>query len=170
MSLATSRVLNSVHPYVADRVRYILRYASQWNPKFTVTSGYRSAAEQWALVTDRNVTAARVGCSQHQYGLAVDVKFERDDWQRWYLDSARRLGLSTVSGDPVHVQAYPGTSFRNYVEGQGWCPDPSYPAQSEPWPVRPRGNIDRYCGVGTFATRVFCDDKGCTCYGGHYGP
>jgi len=170
MSLTTRRALNSVHPWVSDRIRYILDYADNWRPVYSITSGLRTAQEQWALVQNRNVIAARVGCSQHQYGLAADVKFERDDWQSWYLDSARRLGLSTVSGDPVHVQAYPGTPFRSYVESQGWCPDTSFGPQFEPWPVRPASYIDQRCGVGTFATSVLCDDQGCTCYGGHYGP
>lgn len=170
MSLSTRRLLNQVHPWVATRVRYILDYADNWNPRYSVTSGFRTAPEQWSLVQNPNVTAARVGCSQHQYGLAVDVKFDRADWQRWYQDSARRLGLSTVSGDPVHVQAFPGAEFRRWSGAQGYCPDPSYPAQFEPWPVRPRGYIDQRCGVGTFATSVQCDDQGCICRGGHYGP
>lgn len=163
MSLHTRARLGFLHPWVADRIRYILDYADNWNPTYSITSGYRTAQEQWALYQDPNSPAARVGCSQHQYGLAADVKFERQDWQNWYLDSARRLGLSTVSGDPVHVQAIPGVTFAQLSRAEGLCPDVYY----HPY-TRDRSVIDAYCGANTFATSLEITRKGIICRGGHW--
>jgi len=126
MSLATRRALNSVHPWVADRVRYILDYADNFGPRYSMTSGVRTAPEQFELFRRPGTVAAQVGCSQHQYGLAVDVWFENPNWQNWYLASARNFGLTTIAADPVHVQAFPGQKFREYVAALGYCPDLRY--------------------------------------------
>lgn len=116
-----------VHPYVTDRVRYLLRIADRYGGRHTVTSGYRTAFDQQRLFrTIRNVPVAEPGCSQHEYGLAVDVKFSDPRWQNWYLRAARALGLTTVSDDPVHVQAVPGSAFRPIVTRAGLCPDPRF--------------------------------------------
>jgi len=127
MSLSIRNRLMSLHPYVSSRVEYILAYASQYDPVVSITSTVRTAQEQSALFNRVNSLAAPVGCSQHQYGLAVDVLFEDPRWQEWYLASARNFGLTTVSGDPVHVQAVPGSVFKSYVSSLGLCPDPNYP-------------------------------------------
>ncbi len=126
MSLAR-RELNGVHPWVAARIDYILDYADQWGPNYSITSGVRTAQEQWELFSRPNTIAAEVGCSQHQYGFAVDVWFEDPAWQQWYLSSARNFGLTTIPGDPVHIQAIPGRTFRQWTSAAGACPDPRYP-------------------------------------------
>jgi len=117
--------LGSVHPYVRDRVRYILSVADWYGGRYTVTSGLRSKNEQADLFYTGKTTA-RPGCSQHQYGLAIDVQFSNEVWQQWYLSAARSLGLITVAGDSVHVQTYPGKEFREVVVGMALChiPDP----------------------------------------------
>jgi len=116
-----------VHPYVKDRVRVILDVADRYGGRYSVTSGYRSPAKQQELYNDGNHPgAARPGCSQHQYGLAMDVFFEDRGWQEWYQWAAGYLGLVTVPGDNVHVQAYPGNIMRTYLVEQGLCPDPDY--------------------------------------------
>lgn len=126
MSISTRHLLNTIHPWIGERVRYILDYADQWAPTYSVTSGFRTLQEQWELAQSPNYRAAAPGCSQHNWGLAVDVKFERDDWQQWYLASARNFGLTSVSGDPVHLQAVPGAEFRRWAQSQRLCPHPSF--------------------------------------------
>jgi len=111
---------------VQDRVRYILDYADRFGPEYSITSGVRTAAEQNVLRQTAGVFAVEPGCSQHEYALAVDVKFKRADWQEWYLASARNFGLITVRGDPVHVQGVSGGRFREWAVSQGLCPDPQY--------------------------------------------
>jgi len=127
MSLSIRNRLMGLHPYVSARVEYILEYASRWGPEVSITSTVRTAREQWDLLNRVNSIAAPVGCSQHQYGLAVDVSFQDPNWQNWYLASARNFGLTTVTGDPVHVQAVPGAVFGEFVRSIGLCPDPKYP-------------------------------------------
>jgi len=126
MSLSTRSRLSGMHPYMAWAIGFILDHASNRGAKFSITSVNRTASQQWDLYRDFNRVAAKPGCSQHQYGLAADVLFERSDWQNWYLASVRNFGLVTVSGDPVHVQGYPGDRFREGAGSLGLCPDPSY--------------------------------------------
>jgi len=130
MSLSTRSQLAATHPYFAWAVDYILSYAANNGGEFTITSIQRSAQQQWDLYARVNTTAVRPGCSQHQYGAAVDVKFKLPNWQNWYLSSVRNFGLSTVVGDPVHVQLIPGTRFREWSTSQGFCPDPRYPKET----------------------------------------
>lgn len=116
-----------IHPFVRDRVRYLLRLADRYGGDHRVTSGKRSQAKQWKLYNEsRNVPAAFPGCSQHEYGLAIDVQFRDSRWQTWYLDSARRIGLTTVPNDPYHVQALPASVIRPILEGAGRCPSADF--------------------------------------------
>jgi len=155
MSLSTRSQLRSTHPYLAWSIGYILDAASHWGGKFTITSVNRTAAKQQELFRRAGSSAARPGCSQHQYGAAVDVIFEDPRWQDWYLASARNFGLTTVRGDSVHVQLIPGARFREWAEPRGLCPDPNYPV----------GNIERVCGVGSGATSVSTNAfGGFTCF------
>jgi len=112
--------LGGLQPYVRDRVSYVLRVADFYGGRYSVTSGFRSKSQQQALI-DQGKTGTQPGCSQHQYGLAVDVKFSNNAWQEWYLSGARWTGLITVAGDPVHVQAFPGNQFAAYVKQLGLC-------------------------------------------------
>ena len=130
MSLSIRNRLIGLHPFVSSRVEYILNWASQYGPEVSITSTVRTAQEQWRLFNSPNSLAAQVGCSQHQYGLAADVSFQDSAWQNWYLASARNFGLTTISGDPVHVQAVPGAQFREIAGRAGLCPDPRYPLEN----------------------------------------
>jgi len=117
----------NVNPYVANRVSRILDVADRYGGRYTVTSGYRNIWQQWQLRSDpRGLPVADPGCSQHQYGLAMDVKFDDPWWQNWYLRAARTLGLITIKDDPVHVQAFDGSNFRRAVSEMGLCPHPDY--------------------------------------------
>jgi len=118
---------SGVHPYVAERVRYLLQIADRYGSRYTVTSGKRTSAKQQELYRGRGpFPVAQPGCSQHEYGLAMDVSFRDPRWQNWYLEAARIVGLVTVPDDPVHVQAARGSAFRPVVEQMGLCPDPRF--------------------------------------------
>jgi len=127
MSLSTRSQLASTNPYFAWAIEYILTVADQYRGQYTITSVNRTADKQWELFRQFDSKAVAPGCSQHQYGAAVDVVFSNEAWQNWYLASARNFGLSTVVGDPVHVQLIPGGRFREWTVSQGLCPDPSFP-------------------------------------------
>jgi len=126
MSLSIRSQLANTNPYFAWAVQYILDYAERSGAQFTITSVNRTAEQQWELYRDFNSKAVEPGCSQHQYGAAVDVDFVRDDWQRWWQASARNFGLTTVRGDDVHAQLVPGAQFREWAVRRGFCPDPVY--------------------------------------------
>jgi len=109
-----------------------------------VTSGVRSLQQQQNIYNDGNHPgAARPGCSQHQYGFAMDVAFSDPRWQEWYLAAAQSLGLVTVPGDRVHVQTWPGSVFRPFVVDQGVCPHPEY-------------SFVRQCHQGTIEQNADC--------------
>jgi len=112
--------LSGVHPYVADRIRYILAVSDWYGGRGQVTSGFRSKEEQGVLVR-AGKTNTRPGCSQHNYGLAVDVSYDSAIWQRWFGEAARALGLVTVSTSPTHAQTFPGSDFSAYVQSVGLC-------------------------------------------------
>lgn len=117
----------NIHPYLSTRVKFLLGIADRFGGKHTITSGYRSARAQSKLLCDpRAINPVQPGCSQHQYGLAMDVAFSDPRWQDWFGRSASNIGLVRVSGDPVHVQALPGGTFKPVVERAGLCPDPLY--------------------------------------------
>lgn len=120
---------SGVHPFVADRVRYLLDIADRHGGRYQVTSGVRTGQKQWELYAQNawsGTPTAEPGCSQHQYGLAMDVQFTRDIWQKWFIRNGVNVGLTSVRGDPVHLQAIPGGQFRAAVEPLNICPDPRY--------------------------------------------
>ena len=151
--------LSGVHPVVADRVRAILNVVDAHRGEYTITSGYRSLDQQQSLYMD-GITSARPGCSQHNYGLAVDVLFTgtyRDFWIEFFTQACNYLGLTTVTGDPGHVQAIAGSSFRNLAGAAGLCPAPGYPKRHLFASTSgPPSLLDQVCGV---------QNKG-----GHYNP
>jgi len=126
MSLSTQARLSVLQPFMSQRIGFILAVAEHYGGKFVITSVNRSAAQQSSLYQAPGSLAVFPGCSQHQYGLAVDVLFERQDWQNWYLAMSRNFGLTTVDGDPVHVQGVSGARFRESALPLGLCPDPAY--------------------------------------------
>jgi len=118
---------SGIHPYVADRVRYLISIANRYGAQPRVISGKRSQAKQWRLYNENvGIPTAFPGCSQHEYGLAMDVEFPTRAWQNWYQQSASRIGLTTVTNDPHHVQALPAAVIRPILTGRGLCPSKSF--------------------------------------------
>lgn len=139
VGLKESRVLAGVHPWLAERVRFLGDIIEHFRGVQIYLSGFRTEQEQERLFrrSGRRPVAAP-GCSQHQYGYAVDVA-----WGAIFEESAlgdlntaelaeqmsawgRQLGLITVRGDPGHFQVFPGSEFRTWAVASEFCdPNPS---------------------------------------------
>lgn len=105
-----------------------------WGGKQGYLSGVRSLERQRELfdtVTDRPVAAP--GCSQHNYGFAVDVFWipiisfrfniqmtgkQTNDFMETLGES---LGLKTVQFDVGHFQIFPGSQFKTWAVSAGFC-------------------------------------------------
>jgi len=134
----------------------------------TPFSGTRTPEEQLKLYetisTGRPV--AYPGCSQHNYGFAVDVTwdliaqvsskgrakvFTREETNNFMNMAARHVSLTLVAKDDGHFQIYPGIQFKEWAVASGFCnPDP---------PPRPRFIRERTdfvfqtCGPGFDSVR-----------------
>jgi hypothetical protein len=121
----------------------------------TVTSGYRTVAEQAALYEkyknsgfDNRYIAAKPGQSMHNQGLAVDAVI--DGRALSSVVSSRTLkkyGLvAPVAGDPVHIQLYGsknggGTAKTSSPPSQAAPPDQSVSAAPSITNIQPQGNM-----------------------------
>jgi len=137
MSLSESQALTNVNPALAERIRYMGALIDYWGGKQGYLSGVRSLDKQRQLfntLTDRPVAAP--GCSQHQYGFAVDVFWLPIISFRFNIQMTGRqtnqfmetvgeaLGLKTVQNDLGHFQIFPGPQFKAWAVGSGFC-DPN---------------------------------------------
>lgn len=152
MSLQESRILNSVHPWLKERLVWLKEVAKIAGGKQNLISGRRSLSTQRELynsTVDRPV--AYPGCSQHNYGFAADADWEliiqdttptifglpipklpasvrvfsQQETNSFMESAARSVNLQVVSRDPGHLQMYPGLTFRNWSVGRGLCnPNP----------------------------------------------
>jgi len=108
--------LLNVHPEVRTRWAALEQAVRRAGYRVTVTSGYRSIEHQRRLYAARQrgeapYPVAPPGCSEHQYGLAVDavMTLPRDWIQGW----ARWFGLVWAgAGDPVHFGVFTGPQWR----------------------------------------------------------
>jgi len=107
-------------------------------------SGFRTRREQvdlWNAGTGLSGSrrpVAKPGCSQHEYGMAVDVTFVpgfksigippglplSNVYPEFAESIASLVGLQTVSGDRGHFQVFPGTQFGSWAIASGFC-DPN---------------------------------------------
>jgi len=152
----------NIHPYVRDRVKALLTVVDRYGGRYTVTSGYRPAVRQAELLcSSKAASFVEPGCSQHQYGLAMDVVFDNPLWAAWYEKNAQKLGMPTHGGDHVHVQAVPGAQFRRLASSAGVCPDPDWDGGMGYGPClvkRTKENVCQY-GGGSWS----CGRRGCWC-------
>jgi len=137
MGLQESRIINSVHPWLGVRLKWLGEVARILSGGQSLISGNRTRTEQLALYqsfTQRPV--AYPGCSQHQYGFAADatwlpfvllsskarpIPITPAETNRIMEGHARRAGLTTVEGDTGHLQIYPGSMFREWAVRTGRC-------------------------------------------------
>lgn len=137
MGLRESRIIREVHPWLGARLKWLGEVAKVVGSSQQLISGNRTKAEQRALfgrLGERPVAAP--GCSQHQYGFAADAQYFRatgitskgrgviasqNETDRFFASAAHHVSLTTVAGDPGHLQIYPGGQFREWAERTGRC-------------------------------------------------
>lgn len=165
MSLKESRALNGVDPWLAVRVQWLGQVIEAWGGVQIYLSGVRTREEQQVLYDRvRNRPVAAPGCSQHQYGYAVDVTwgllrefsplgdFSPVEINELMSELGQRIGLVTVQNDRGHFQIFPGAEFRPWAVDAGFC-------QKFPLPPRPRSQAEEICGIGSLGfTRVARQD------------
>jgi len=137
MGLRESRIINSVHPWLGARLKWLGEVANVVGSSQQLISGNRTRAEQRELfgqLGSRPVAAP--GCSQHQYGFAADAQYFRATGitskgrgvvasqaeTDFFMESAaHHVSLTTVANDPGHLQMYPGAQFRSWATSRGLC-------------------------------------------------
>lgn len=145
MGLRESRIINSVHPWLGARLKWMEDVARLYGTIQTILSGNRTLEEQLRLYNFQSTRpAAYPGCSQHNYGFAADVTWDpmmtvtskgrlfdygRDFTDKTMNNAARHVGLTLVAGDTGHFQAYNGIAFRNWAVSAGQCPANPPPPQ-----------------------------------------
>jgi len=149
MGLRESRIINSVHPWLGVRLQWLQDVAKIVGGSQTLISGVRTRTEQLDLYNRQTTRpAAFPGCSQHGFGFAADAVwapilqvtnkgrakvFTNAETNAFMGSAARHVGLTLVANDTGHVQMYPGSTFRNWSVGRGFC---------NPNPPRPSNRID----------------------------
>lgn len=89
-----------------------LRAAMPVGLGFSVGSGFRSHAEQARLHALKPRLAARPGRSNHERGLAGDLKFASGESSRWLHRNASRYGLRfPMSYEPWHIEPVGATRY-----------------------------------------------------------
>lgn len=161
MGLKESRIINSVHPWLGARLKWLQEVAVIYGTRQTLHSGNRTKAEQLALYNSQSTRpAAYPGCSQHQYGFAADasylpislvtskgkpIVFDHAQTTSVMNNAARHVGLTVVSGDDGHYQVYPGIQFKAWAVSRGFCPANPPP---RPPSLRSLSQFEQACGVG----------------------
>ena len=137
MSLQESQALSGVHPWLAVRIIFMREVIDLWGGGQRYLSGVRTREQQQALFfrpSERPVAAP--GCSQHQYGYAVDIfwlpiinfaqnlQLTGKQTDEVMIDLGQQLGLVTVRDDTGHFQVFPGSEFKAWAVASGFC-DPN---------------------------------------------
>lgn len=141
MGLRSNRAFNSVHPYLQYHLSILKQALESYGVRVTFLSGFRTYKSQQQLWDRCNSWATRwmctrpvaaPGCSQHNWGYAMDMQIHppgnviegidvTNRWSKIADDWARQLGLVTVKGDPNHVMIFPGAAFRPWAIAGGYC-------------------------------------------------
>ena len=130
MNLAMRGQLN---PWLVERIQWIEDMVDYYGGSAIYLSGFRTWREQADLYSKRwrsSRPVARPGCSQHQFGMAVDVAFgarfpdavDIGTFERFARDLAVHVDLVTVSNDPGHFQVWPAWEFIQMARQAGFCP------------------------------------------------
>ncbi len=111
--------LRGLHPVVRARADWAVRYAESQGVPVTITSGYRTWADQARLRADYDAGRSRYpvnrpGDSSHNWGLGWDSWVPEPHWAFW--DAVKvYAGFRTYPvRDRVHAE-YPG--WRSVVKG-----------------------------------------------------
>jgi hypothetical protein len=119
--------LRGLHPQVREAADWALGWAAYYSVPVTVTSTYRSWAEQRALRarweeclrTGRagqpgpcQYPANQPGDSAHNWGLAWDSTVP-PEYQSWWNAVRRAAGFEVLDNDQIHAQV---PQWRQYVQ------------------------------------------------------
>ena len=99
--------LQGLQPWFRPYVDYGLEVAAYYGVRATVTSAYRSHADQarlWANRARNPYPVARPGGSAHNYGLAVDIVGSTPHDRAAVSSIFAHLGLRSPPGDPIHFE------------------------------------------------------------------
>lgn len=182
MGLRESRIINTVHPWLGARLKWLEDVARVVGSVQSLISGNRTREEQLGFYNAQsNRPAAFPGCSQHQYGFAADANYlpislvsskgrpavsTAKQTTAFFNSAARHVGLTVVANDDGHYQVFNGSEFKAAVVSLGLC-NPNPPA---PLPARfrqdPRpASSQTQAMCGTFAVGSSCNHlTGCTCF------
>ena len=114
MSVTGLSKINGTHPDLQPWFHWLVRLAVAQGWDVDVTSGFRSMEEQERLYNRwkqglQSLHVARPGCSQHNYGLAVDMVIAGDFWgprqKALGFEWSRQGGQWSVA-DPVHFGVF----------------------------------------------------------------
>ena len=114
MSVTGLGKINGTNKDLKPWFQWLVALAAAQGWDVDVTSGVRTLAEQQRLLDRRKaglqqLHVARPGCSQHQYGLAVDMVIAGDMWgprqKALGFEWARQGGQWNVA-DPVHFGVF----------------------------------------------------------------
>jgi len=172
--------LRGVDPYLKEAMGWLTWVAESWGGGVSFFSGRRTRADQqelWDFCKAREPSITRFpsvpcpfpvatpGCSQHEYGFAVDAGFFSprnrlgisESWNGYFQGLAKEYwGLSTVANDPNHFAMYPSSDFLPWARATGQCPT-NPPVLS----LKEQSTIYRICGGGN---SVSCNFRtGCQC-------
>ena len=111
--------LRGLHPDVRARADWAVRYAESQGVPVTITSGYRSWAEQAKLRADYEAGRARYpanrpGDSSHNWGLGFDSWVPDPYWGFWDAVKVYAGFRTYLQIDRVHAE-YP--DWRSIVKG-----------------------------------------------------
>jgi len=133
-------------------------------------SGLRTSRKQEELFNTPSLKIVAIpGCSQHEYGFAVDVfwlpiidfrlniQLTGRQTNELMEEIGRRLGLLMVQGDPGHFQVFPGSEFRNWAVRSGLC-DPNRIRVTSADLIARDPSVRLF---GEFATTFTCNKFGC---------
>jgi len=129
----------------------------------TITSGFRSVAEQAALFNGapgngliRHQTVAAPGHSQHNFGMAVDAVIGGKALSSVVSSrTLKKYGLvAPVKGDPVHIQLYGAKNMGGTPPSSGSAPAPDQNAPPDQTVAQPPADYQPVGGPPTPDTTI----------------
>lgn len=132
-----TRMIESLPPQLQGHVKVFSAYRSVehqqrlWNNALK-KYGSEAAARKWV---------APPGRSNHNHGVAIDLRYNSDAARRWFHENAKRFGLSfPMAHEPWHIEPigvrtgeYKGTPIdpEAYTDGLGLTPADNGKAETQ---------------------------------------
>jgi len=114
----------NMNPMLVSGIQAMIAAGRAAGVSISPGSGYRSYEEQAQLYRDYKAgkpgqaRAAPPGQSNHNHGLAMDLRYGSDAARNWALANAGKFGLVFPMGDePWHVQLANGAKTQGFYQG-----------------------------------------------------